>query len=1080
MSFSDSGMPVHDAGLGEDERDPTRETLASLVASAGDDPIAGDEVPRRPDVASGQPDASDTSTRLTRLIATLDGVAARLQETQNASAIPEITGAALQAQGIESHIALLDDPLATSAVSAPPATSPPANSQRLRTVYASVLRSRQTIIEQLIGRSVAQIAIPLEQVEVFARAVETRQACYVPDTFAATRQALPWLAEPLTRRLIQLAGASTAVVAPLLSRGRVLGVMSMWSNDLRPGDVTILGAFARQAGIVLDNLHEYHAMEQERAQEQERLEAQVRRAETLARVALALETERELPVLLARIALGARDLTNADGAGFLLRAAPHTPFEVVGAVGVSRATVRALQQPYVPDLALLRPLLREGTPLLLPDAPSVAEPHEARLLKGARVRAFAAVPLLASAGWISGALVVGHRAVGTFTQEHADLLAALAAQASAAIERTRALEEAQRHASELEAMFASVTAGVAIYDMQGQMVRINAAGERITSQSILPGEAPSDRARRFVMRLPTGEPVPLDSMPSLRATRGESFQGVEFLVNGEDGPDTLIRVSGAPLRGADGQVRGGVLEYRNVTSVRQLRRRTRIALDALLRIAAALVTPEETAAALREDNTLFSEGVVLASASRLDTILGYLGQLAREMLGARRVLISLIDMRTRIETPGAAAGLTELEMTRWIEDFAPREDNPLFGDVNPEAAARLRTGETVLVDFHQPPYTGETYPFDIPLALVVPMRVEGELVGMMMLDKPPRETEPADRPYSDDEIALAQGVARLAALAVQRERLEGVASEVEDLRVTNALKEEFLSIASHELKTPLTVLRARTQATQRRLLRLGQTEAAEQFAAVQISLDRMQALVSELLDTTRIEAGKLDLHPRPLDLGQVVRAAVEEAADASGRTITLEGAEAPDLWTDGDPDRLPQVLTNLLDNARKYGPEGQPIVVRIWRAPAGTAGVSEDDVQAGVSIPPTDSDAEFSAELSAASEARVRQYDEVVVTVADQGVGIPPDELRHVFERFYRARTSSSRQYGGLGLGLHIAANIVEWHHGRIWGRSSGPGGGSIFGVALPALDTPAAGAPTAPTTGNGANDDVRDETSDV
>jgi signal transduction histidine kinase len=126
---------------------------------------------------------------------------------------------------------------------------------------------------------------------------------------------------------------------------------------------------------------------------------------------------------------------------------------------------------------------------------------------------------------------------------------------------------------------------------------------------------------------------------------------------------------------------------------------------------------------------------------------------------------------------------------------------------------------------------------------------------------------------------------------------------------------------------------------------------------------------------------------------------------------------------EADPERLMQVLANLLDNAVKYSPPGGDIVVQVERRAA----------------------AEPASERQAGAATG-----EVVLTVSDQGVGIPADELAHVFERFYRARTSSVRQYGGLGLGLHIAATIVERHQGRVWAESAGAGEGSTFGIALP------------------------------
>jgi signal transduction histidine kinase len=398
-------------------------------------------------------------------------------------------------------------------------------------------------------------------------------------------------------------------------------------------------------------------------------------------------------------------------------------------------------------------------------------------------------------------------------------------------------------------------------------------------------------------------------------------------------------------------------------------------------------------------------------------------RLTTRVLDCDRVSVNLLDPESGYLLPAAVAGLTPEEDAEWAaRQRAARGGTPFGGGVDAAMAGRLRDGDPVVVNMSRPPYRDLPNPYGSQVILVVPMRVGDELLGIVALDHRPRRPDEPAHVYTDDEIALARGIGQLAGLAVERQRLERVASEVGALRTANALKEEFLSIASHELKTPLTVLQARTQATQRRLRRMGYADAAAQFSAIQTALTRMLSLVEELLNASRIEAGRLDFQPEPCDLGALVAAAVDEQREISDRAIVLEGAEGAGLGVDGDPERLAQVLTNLLANGVKYSPVESPIMVRVARA-AGPAGA-----------------------------------DEVVVTVADQGVGIPRGEIAHVFERFYRASTSSARQYGGLGLGLHIAATIVERHGGRIRAESPGPGLGSTFTIALPALARAAEG----------------------
>jgi signal transduction histidine kinase/PAS domain-containing protein len=808
------------------------------------DPWVGAATP-----AARPPNASDALARLTRLITAVDYAAARLQEAQRADAIPPLVGSALCELGIDSQVSLLDTPIEVATDLDDP--SPGANT--LRIVYTSVAPGVLRVAERLIGRSVIGMPIPLDRVSAFSQVVRTREPCYWDQPSVGMREIFPWIPDVAKRQIARLAHASTSITAPLLSRGRVLGVMSVWANDLRREDTPVLAAFARQAGVALDN--------------------------------------------------------------------------------------------------------------------------------------------------------------------------------------ARLFEETQQRADELEAVFASMSAGVAIFDLQGTLLRMNGAARQITRRGDGPEAAAGTRHDRFIWRRGDGTPLAPHQMPFARAARGETLDLADYLVDGEDGPDTVVSVSGAPLRGVDGAVRGSVMVFRNVTEIRRLERRTYAALQALLNMAAILTAPSSRAGA-PSDQTEGGEHGPAAQAS-LQMALRHLCQLTIGVVGCERVAMALVDPETLLLTPIASAGLTPGEQAHW-EQGEPRH----MGEINPDAVQQLQRGEPVLADFAQAPYVNLPNPYGIRTVLMVPLLVERRLAGLLALDYGGRGLDEMPHVYAPDEISLAEGVARLAALAVERHQLEQVAAEVETLRAANALKEEFLSIASHELKTPLTVLQARTQSTRRRLERMGQREAAAQFAPVQASLDRILALVQELLDASRIQSGRLELQLESCNLGALVAAAVRETQDLALRTLLLEGAESAGLWTHGDPERLTQVVTNLLENALKYSPLDAPVVVRIRREPAATQSsahaVGDCDAPAATS--------------------------RIVLTVTDQGIGIPADEVTHVFERFYRARTASTRQYGGLGLGLHIAATVVERHGGCIWADSPGPGRGSTFGVALPALGSPPDAPPDAPS----------------
>lgn len=230
----------------------------------------------------------------------------------------------------------------------------------------------------------------------------------------------------------------------------------------------------------------------------------------------------------------------------------------------------------------------------------------------------------------------------------------------------------------------------------------------------------------------------------------------------------------------------------------------------------------------------------------------------------------------------------------------------------------------------------------------------------------------------------------------------------QQLLALDRLKAEFVSIASHELKTPLTPLAARLRFIQRKLA-AGEPISPDSIDKPLHSLRKLTELINDLLDASSIEHGRLLLHLEPQPLDELVRQGAEPFRDVSARhRLRVETPPEP-LWVNADRQRLTQVITHLVDNAIKYSPSGGEVVVSVHPHPQG-----------------------------------------VELTVADQGIGIPPAQQERLFERFYRAENASV-SLGGLGLGLYITRDIVDRHGGRIWAESE-PGRGSRFHVVLPRI----------------------------
>jgi signal transduction histidine kinase/ActR/RegA family two-component response regulator len=262
------------------------------------------------------------------------------------------------------------------------------------------------------------------------------------------------------------------------------------------------------------------------------------------------------------------------------------------------------------------------------------------------------------------------------------------------------------------------------------------------------------------------------------------------------------------------------------------------------------------------------------------------------------------------------------------------------------------------------------------------------------------------------------------ALSEREERLERLLSDEQAARLeaeaASRIKDEFLATVSHELRTPLTPILGWV-----RQLRDGGLSAAEQRVALE-TIERaggsLVQLIDDLLDVSRITSGKLRVHPRPVELSRVVAAAIEPMQPAAAaKGIALEVAAGEGATVAGDPDRLQQVVWNLVSNAIKFTDPGGRVKV---------------DVK--------------------------RDGDTVEIRVSDTGQGIAPAVLPHVFERFWQADGSSTRTFGGLGLGLAIVRHLVELHGGTVHAGSPGLGLGAVFRVRLPATAAGSAEAPSA------------------
>jgi PAS domain S-box-containing protein len=263
----------------------------------------------------------------------------------------------------------------------------------------------------------------------------------------------------------------------------------------------------------------------------------------------------------------------------------------------------------------------------------------------------------------------------------------------------------------------------------------------------------------------------------------------------------------------------------------------------------------------------------------------------------------------------------------------------------------------------------------------------------------------ADEDLTTQRRHLQEAVEERARLLEQAEQAQ------RDAEMANRLKDEFIATVSHELRTPLNSVLGWTN-----LLRAGRLDApaaARALETIERNARLQSKLIDDLLDASRIMSGKLSIDVRPVDISHVVESALEAVKPiGAAKQIEIRAVVEPEAGLImGDSNRLQQVIWNLVSNSVKFTPSGGQIQVRLQRL-----------------------------------ESQVR------MTVQDNGIGISPEFLPHLFEGFRQADNSTTRSYGGLGLGLAIVRNLVEMHGGAVHAFSEGEGRGATFTVILPAL----------------------------
>jgi len=596
-------------------------------------------------------------------------------------------------------------------------------------------------------------------------------------------------------------------------------------------------------------------------------------------------------------------------------------------------------------------------------------------------------------------------------------------------ERADLLARERSAREQLDAILGSVADGVLVQRESGAFIYANHAAARMagfdSAQEYLDA-APGELSRRLAVQDEDGRPFSQEQLPARRAFRGE--RAPEMIVRFHRADTGEVRCSHTRariMRGADGE-RLAISIFHDITEEMRARDRLRFLAEAGAQLAGSLNIDETLAALVRVASTTLADWAV----------------------------VILIDEDGAVRHIASAHRDPEKEpLTRELHE---RQLTHVSGAALLWEA--VQSGEPILIPVVTDRMLTETARNAKHLALLralgltsllyAPLTSRGRVQGVIALFM-----ASTGRRFGEEDRAIAIEMARRASLALENARLYAESQQAVRAR------DEFLSIASHELRTPVTAISGVAQVTLRSQQRGTLDDARLTRALEQLirGSQRLVTLTEDLLDVSRLQTGRFELRPERLDLRAFVADFVERfgahldeqyrvtlstggegrlgegersedvgAADgraaqrgphgrsdgASGEEGMKAGEEDEALLVRADSARLEQVLANLLSNAVKYTPGGGTIAVSI----------GQDE-----------------------SSSRV--------SVRDPGIGLPDGSAEAIFEPFGRAPNAAHRQIQGLGLGLYICRQIVERHGGRIWAESPGDGHGTTFTFCLPRGD---------------------------